>query len=338
MVEMKKMQRIAGLVNTIVLGCMILGLLSFQAYGVTYMVYHCIPSIVVLVVFYFFIYKQRLALFVAFIYADLAVYMAAATICLGYNSGFHLYCMSLIPLAFYMEYMANKLQVKKMRALPASIVLVVINLACTGYVVMQGPVYNTEATIALRFMYVNAIIVFCFLIGYGNLMRKLITASEDQLTDMAHTDRLTGLFNRHYMMNHLDALYQAILPGQWIAMADIDDFKKINDTYGHNCGDYVLMELAKIMQDVCQNSTISRWGGEEFLIIGDSESSRPEILETLRQRVEHTSFTHQGKDIPVTITIGVSYYQEGQSLSSWIWNADTKLYDGKNCGKNCVIF
>lgn len=338
MIEMKKMQKLSALVNTALIVCFVMGLVSFRFYGVTYMFYHCIPTIALLISFYYLLYKRILHLYVTAVYTVLAVYMAAGTLCLGYNAGFHLYCMSLIPLAFYMEYIAYKLHTGKMNAMISSLALVMIYLITTGYVVLKGPVYHVDAMVSFRFLYVNAIIVFSFVIGYASLTLKLVIASEDKLTDMAHTDRLTGLFNRHYMMSHLDALYQSVLPRQWIAMVDIDDFKKINDTYGHNCGDYVLTELTKIMLDVCRDCTISRWGGEEFLIISNTDTLKHEIMETLRRRVESTPFSYQGKDFPVTITIGVSDYQSGQSLSSWIQSADTKLYDGKTSGKNRVVY
>ena len=338
MLEMKKMQKLAAVVNTVLIGCFIMGLVSFRLYGMTYMFYHCIPTIALLISFYYLLYKQLLHVYVTALYAVVAIYMAAGTLCVGYDAGFHLYCTSLIPLAFYMEYMAYKLQTKKMSALAASLVFVAIYLVTSGYAVTNGPLYPVDAQIASRFLYVNAIIVFSFLISYANLMLKLIVASEDKLTDMAHTDRLTGLFNRHYMMSHLDALYQSILPRQWLAMVDIDDFKMINDTYGHNCGDYVLTELTKIMLDVCRGCTISRWGGEEFLAISNASTLDPELMETLRQRVESAPLSYQGKDFSVTITIGVSLYQPGQSLSAWIQSADTKLYDGKASGKNRVVY
>ena len=338
MVDMKNVQKLSYLANTVLLVCMFTGFISFRFYGVTYMAYHCIPTIVILIVFYYLIYREKLYFYVNLLYVLLAVYMVAATVCLGYSSGFHLYCMSLIPLTFYMEYMADKLRTKRMRAIPASFALVSTYLVCSGYVILKGPLYDVEAVVAFRFMVVNAVIVFCFVIGYANLMLKLVMSSENKLTEMAHRDFLTGLFNRHYMMRHLDALCQGVLPQQWIAMADIDDFKNVNDTYGHNCGDYVLVELAKIMQDVCQGCTISRWGGEEFLIICNAETAQPEILEELRQRVERSPLSYEGKDIVVTITVGVSYHQPGQSLNSWIQSVDAKLYKGKESSKNCVIY
>ena len=121
-------------------------------------------------------------------------------------------------------------------------------------------------------------------------------------------------------------------------MVDIDDFKNFNDNYGHACGDYVLMELSRIMKEVCSQCVISRWGGEEFLITTNGATQDPAILEHLRQRVADTSFHFQEKTFTVTVTIGMSYFPEEQSLDSWIQSADRKLYEGKNKGKNRVVY
>ena len=337
-VEMKSMKKFVAIVNAALLVCISIGLLSFKRYGVTYMVYHCIPTIAVLAALFYLIYKEKLALYVTFVYLTLTVYMVAATICLGFNSGFHLYCMSLIPLSFYMRYMAHRLRIRGMSALVPSLILVVTYFVISGYVIINGPLYEVDPVVECNFLYANVGIVFFAVIGYANLMLKLVMDSEKKLTDMANTDQLTGLFNRHYMISHLDALYQGILPEQWIAMADIDDFKKINDTYGHDCGDYVLVKLAEIMRDTCGGCTISRWGGEEFLIISNTGDADPEILETLRKRVEETAFSYGGETIPVTITVGAARYQQDRALNGWIQSADSKLYDGKNSGKNRVVY
>ena len=90
MIEMKKIQKLSYLVNTIILGCLLLGLFSFYTYDITYMVYLCVSVLPFYALFYYFIYKQMLSVFVVFIYIILSLYMIAATLCLGFSSGFHL--------------------------------------------------------------------------------------------------------------------------------------------------------------------------------------------------------------------------------------------------------
>ena len=338
MIDMKGMQKNAMFANTALMGFVLLAMVFFKLCGVTYMVYHSIPTLAMYVLFFYLIRKQMLYQYVRLLYIVITIYMGAANICVGYNAGFHLYCTSLIPLTLYTVYVGNKLHTQKINPLVNSVCLVCVYLLSSVYVILKGPVYELDASVACVWLVVNAVSVFCFLFGYASLMLKFVMDSEHKLTQMANTDRLTGLSNRHYMMAYLKNLRQETLSGQWLAMADIDDFKKINDTYGHSCGDYVLIEIANAMQEVCQGCTVCRWGGEEFLIISDTGAAKPALLEQLRQKVQNTPFSYQGHDFAVTVTIGVSSYQPGQSLDGWVHDADNKLYEGKAAHKNRVIY
>ena len=338
MVRMEDMQKLTRFVNTFLLSFVVLMGFFFARYGVTYMAYHSIPTAIMYVWFYYLIHKKRMDLYVVMVYLEIEVYMIAATICLGFNYGFHFYCFSLASLSFYMYYLGKQLNTKKANPLVTSFMIIVIFLACTGYTLINGPVYVINRRIELMFLYSNAIAVFACIIGYGQLVLKIVLVQEDKLSEMALTDRLTGLFNRHYMISHLEERRAELSPDCWLAMVDIDNFKRINDAYGHNCGDYVLVTLSQIMREVCADCVLSRWGGEEFLITGRGEVLRAEILEKLRATVEHTRFTHQEQDVAVTITLGTSFYQQDQSLDSWIQSADDKLYVGKNGGKNRIVY
>ena len=338
MIEMKGMQRNALMANIALMGFVLGAMVFFKLCGVTYMVYHSIPTLAMYVLFFYLIHKQMLYQYVRVLYVVITIYMGAANICVGYNAGFHLYCTSLIPLTLFMVYVGNKLNTKNINPLLSSVALVCVYLFTSVYVILKGPVYELDASVACVWLVVNAVSVFCFLFAYASLMLRFVMDSEHKLTDMANTDRLTGLFNRHYMTAHLNDLHREILPGQWLAMADIDDFKKINDTYGHSCGDYVLIGIARAMREVCQGCTVCRWGGEEFLITSDTDAVKPALLEQLRQQVQNTPFSYEGQDLAVTVTIGVSSYQPGLSLDGWVHDADNKLYEGKASNKNRVIY
>ena len=338
MLEMKTVKKLTWGINTALLAIVFLMAFAFAYYRVTYMVYHSIPTIAVYVALYWFIRKDKLDLYVWIIYIVITAYMIAATICLGYSAGYHFYCASLIPLSFYMEYLAHALHTRKVNALLMSVLLVAVYLACTSYALINGPVYDVDPVFTFRCMIGNALGVFCFLIGYTRLINRLVLSSEDRLSEAALKDQLTGLFNRHYIMAYMDELHRKMPPGQWVAMADIDGFKEINDTYGHHGGDYVLTTLARIMGEVCGDCVIARWGGEEFLIVTDGTTRDPAMLETLRKTVKETAFVFEGQRIPVSITIGVAGYENGQSIDRWIQSADRKLYTGKNNGKNRVVY
>ena len=339
MIPMDKMKKLISMVSTFLMLFVFLMMIFFVRHGVKFMFYSSIPAAASYIFFYYLIYKEKWRLYVWLLYAVITFYMVAATVCMGYNSGFHLYCLSLVSVSFYLDYLAHIMHTPKVHARWMSLILVIVYLASMGYVIRHGSIYEIDAAVISRCMYMNAIAVFCFLIGYSSFIHKTILESEDKLSVMAHMDQLTGLYNRRYMMEHLEGLTETVTPDHWIAMVDIDDFKQINDVYGHSCGDYVLSELCGTMRDVCgEGCTLARWGGEEFLITSsDTNAIASEILEKLRRSIELKYFSFQHKKVPVTITIGAAHYQEGQSLDSWIQSADKKLYIGKNGGKNRMI-
>ena len=166
-------------------------------------------------------------------------------------------------------------------------------------------------------------------------MVKEIIVSEEKLEQIAHVDRLTGLYNRHYMIQELERISQPLK--FCVAMVDIDDFKSINDKYGHNAGDYVLKSISEIMKKNCEKAIISRWGGEEFLILYSKEDDETAFFEKLRKSVERYEFEYENQKIKVSVTIGVADNENNQSIDKWIQNADQKLYKGKKSGKNKVV-
>ena len=338
MIEYGQIKKLSYFIDFALMVFVIAMAFVFAHYGVTYMVYHSIPTAALYLVYLYILHKDMLDLNTMLVYITITVYMVASTICLGYSAGFHLYCMSLIPLTFYMEYLGRKLNTRCMNPMRMSVVLIAAYLIGTVFVILRGPIYEVNSLFISFCMVLNALAVFCFLITFSKLSHKMILDSENKLSDMAHMDQLTGLYNRRYIIEHLDARKQSIDSHQWVALVDIDDFKHINDRYGHNCGDYVLVEVARIMREVCVDCVISRWGGEEFLIASQDKAHRDSILDELRQAVESAPLSFQGSDIAVTITVGVSHYQSDQSLDNWIQDADKKMYTGKNSGKNQVIY
>ena len=123
-------------------------------------------------------------------------------------------------------------------------------------------------------------------------------------------------------------------------MADIDDFKKINDTYGHNAGDYILKTVAEIMREACDNVLVSRWGGEEFvmMIIGATLEDSVEKAESLRKKIMNTSIEADGNTLKVTMSFGCRQFDQNLSIEENISKADEHLYTAKESGRNCVIY
>jgi diguanylate cyclase (GGDEF)-like protein len=157
------------------------------------------------------------------------------------------------------------------------------------------------------------------------------------------TDHLTGLNNRKYMDIKLaEEIVRFGRHGQpfCILLMDIDNFKNINDIYGHIVGDQVIKHLAEVVRFHVRKSDFSfRYGGEEFLVLllnTDIENA-VRIAEQIRAKVETTNFTLKEKSFVITVTIGVAQYMEGESVESLLERADKNLYNGKRFGKNRVI-
>lgn len=165
------------------------------------------------------------------------------------------------------------------------------------------------------------------------------------LEQRAITDGLTGLYNHLYfhqaLNEHLQAASQKGEPLS-ILIADLDFFKRLNDTYGHLFGDHVLKEVASVIRTVAGDEAVAaRYGGEEFAVILPNTplEKAQETAANIGRLVAARDFTgpNDGRRVPVTISIGVAQWQPGESKSEFIDRADTALYQAKQQGRNRVV-
>ena len=154
------------------------------------------------------------------------------------------------------------------------------------------------------------------------------------------TDPLTGLYNRRSCNEALERAINEYNRGgkkYTVAIGDIDDFKKLNDTYGHLAGDEVLKVLSKLLQsNIQEKGMVARWGGEEFLILYREENPVQEI-EALLEKIRGMQITYKGQSINMTMTFGISSCEKNDTTETIIKRADEKLYRGKENGKNQVV-
>lgn len=174
-----------------------------------------------------------------------------------------------------------------------------------------------------------------------------IHAIIDNMNKLAFSDSLTELYNRRYIMEKLpvDLLNSALLSTNLsIIMADIDYFKKVNDTYGHLAGDLTLKNVAKILLSCIKrkNDWIARFGGEEFMICmpGANLEIAKKTAECMRKSIENASIKYEGKDISVTVSFGIySLKSKGnENADDLLKYADEKLYLAKRNGRNRIEY
>ena len=180
------------------------------------------------------------------------------------------------------------------------------------------------------------------------LFSSSIQASERQLTinnqalhKEAGTDALTGLPNRRAMLDVIEQYLREKPEEQFsVAIADIDFFKRVNDTYGHNCGDYTLRELSSLfLASAGEQFMVCRWGGEEFsfFLPGQNIDQAGEVMHKLHEDVKKLPLRFGDVDFNITITVGVEENDYQSSIEQILDRADRKLYMGKVGGRDRVV-
>ena len=170
----------------------------------------------------------------------------------------------------------------------------------------------------------------------------LLNGLNQQILDISRTDQLTGLLNRRGLEENFNSEVnrsQRVNQSFTLALADIDDFKAMNDRYGHLLGDQILKQIATVVQSQIRNiDTLARWGGEEFAILLDKSSLADStyIVEKIRRAIQDLNQEQSLISERITISIGVAEYRPGQTMLELFDHADNALYLAKRCGKNCV--
>ncbi len=171
----------------------------------------------------------------------------------------------------------------------------------------------------------------------------LVTAHK-KLELAAKTDPLTQLSNRRGILDKLESekiRFERNHRSFVVIVGDIDHFKRFNDVYGHDCGDFVLVSTANTFRAILRKQDgVARWGGEEFLLLLPEttlEGGRI-VAEKLKRTIAHHAYQYRDEALSITMTFGVSVFDETvHSIDETIKKADQALYQGKEQGRNCVV-
>jgi len=205
------------------------------------------------------------------------------------------------------------------------------------FIVPNGwEIFKNTALFRVTSFIVTAVILYIFIMQ--DRQRRYLNS---QLEKMADEDPLTKLLNKRKFYEVVEEKIHLLKPKHYIAMLDIDHFKKVNDTYGHLFGDKILVEVANILKKYESNQLIvGRFGGEEFIIyLGESNlKSAKNLLENIRMEIKHTSFPYNEVEIVnITISIGVSELKIDDNILEAVYSADQNLYKAKRSGRDCLV-
>lgn len=170
-----------------------------------------------------------------------------------------------------------------------------------------------------------------------------LSIANNTLNKLVKTDELTGIYNRHgfdMVASKIIHYHERNNLPYCILLCDLDHFKKINDTYGHDCGDNVLKEISQLLyKSIRKQDILCRWGGEEFIIlIPDTRGEQAILLaDKLRNQIQKLKIMYDTKIVQITLSIGVGQNSSNTALIDVIKKADENLYRAKETGRNKVV-
>ena len=279
---------------------------------------------------------------------EVIAYSVVSTYYVGLKCGTVCFLFSIVPV---MIYFGCYLFQGKKRWIIVFLLALLFGIFMVTYILFsdQVPIYELSRMERFILVIFSAFVMVFSIIFYNVIY---IYSSESMITNMeernkelsvaAHEDSLTHLLNRHGFLSILDQLENSASPEQFcIAFCDIDDFKKVNDSYGHEAGDEVLKHITQLMRRELGEYDICRWGGEEIVILlRDSDlHTVKDKMETLRKIIASNPTVYLNRRIFVTITIGVAANVENcGAVDDVIKTADARMYYGKQNGKNTVVY
>ncbi len=260
----------------------------------------------------------------------------------GWNVGIQHFLIILLLLLFFNVCISPKTK------LFSGLVFLGYRIGLFVYARHAEAVHAVEAGSGILFQVSNSAVFFllialiCILFSSSILdTERQLRLDNENLNREAGTDPLTGLPNRREMIGIIER-YRTEFPDRpfSIAIADIDYFKKFNDTYGHACGDAALVALTGLFRSESGGRYIAcRWGGEEFCFFlpGKNLDEAGKIMNDLNFAVEKMDTVFEEHHLKITITVGVEETDFQSTLEELLVSADNKLYIGKNSGRNRVI-
>lgn len=288
--------------------------------------------------YYLFIKKDTSEKSMATAYFEILLFSVLSELALGPDYGFFLYIVGMSAAVFYLvPSYGNKRFLYE-------IIGIVMVLLIEGFILITGinfpSIQNAAAPYQVGFYLVNIGITAIIVLGATFFYSQETERVWESLEYNMNHDALTGLYNRRFFERQIELIPYYERSQYVISMVDIDYFKKVNDTYGHEVGDRVLVGVASSLKDMVGEENLAvRWGGEEFILYFPKMTPDKvyPVMESLRRRIESMVIESAGREVRVTITIGIATGMADSNYEKVIRSADEKLYLGKQRGRNQII-
>ncbi len=299
---------------------------------------------VVFLVLFFLSYHLRKTFVLWCFNGCIILWVCAVVYGLGWNVGVQHFLIVLLVLYFFSDYRHHTGKILFAVALSVFRILLffLYHQAEAVWALESGAENAMQILSTVTIFWCISVIAFICSEDGQKLEGKLVEYNYE-LEEQANTDTLTGLYNRRKAMKCLDRIAgnPDVYGDFCLCICDIDYFKKVNDNYGHDCGDEVLRCIGALFKREMQGQGIAaRWGGEEFLLVfvdcnGDEAYIK---LEQLQRKINALQVIRGDDTVSVTMTFGLAEYNFHQGLESTVKEADEKLYLGKERGRNTIIF
>ncbi|MDB4838062.1 GGDEF domain-containing protein [Marinomonas sp.] len=267
---------------------------------------------------------------------EITIHAACAIYYMGLDSGFQFYLWPVALLASINPKLDNKKSV-----LIGCIFIIIFAMLKWSF---KNESYEHPSHELVDWLYfVNVLSSGVVVILTVLIIRKTYDRQQNNLLEIAIKDELTGLYNRRYINNYFEKSSTNLSVEKepyCIVIGDVDHFKRINDSWGHDVGDKVLISISHCLQPFLRSSDIAcRWGGEEFLILlnNTTEKKAVALIDNLRKEISETILIDLDTSYRVTMSFGVIESSNRDVYENLIKAADNNLYKAKESGRNCII-
>ncbi len=323
----------------------------FRSIGSTFLsVLNIFSLLFYIAMFFIFFYSRSLSVLNSAVF-EVCIHAFWAALIIGPGNGFEFFIACSLFAGFNLNYITKPTKLQALFMICFAFGLLFGIRFIPGTTDLSGiRVYPVQSALDFIFIFNSLVTIAVFgamlfiFYTFVKTDKEYLTKQNYRLTELAYMDSLTQLLNRRAMKLRLESALDIKKVCQQefvIAIADVDDFKQINDNFGHDCGDIVLKAVVDIIKEnVRSTDYVSRWGGDEILILFNqsSISGAMSTIERIHNEVCETKVNYNGEKIPVSLTIGVCGSENYYMYQDVILEADRRLNDGKQRGKHCIIY